>query len=183
MAATCPQVTVPPHAGETCTPVPGRAVQRGEEVAEVLRQADRAGGDFERAAEEELPDEEELEQPAGPALAVDGVVEVVGPARARETPRPARSRPCRRRARPARRGSSRSSPAGRPSCHEGRDRDERPDADHHRHVQADRLEQAEPPLQHRPCPLDRAGVASRLRERPADIESNGRRERSANDCA
>ncbi len=137
------------------SPVPGRAVERGEEITEVLRHAEGPGGDLERSAEEELPDEEELEQATGAALAVDGVVEVVGAARAREG---------RRQLAPDHPVANGNDAAEHPAEHRLRaqhraeqcgDGDERPDPHHHRHVQADRLEQTQPPLQHRHRPPPR----------------------------
>ena len=56
----------------------------GEEVAEVLGQADRTRRDFERTAEEKLPDEQEFEQPADPRLAIDRIIEMISSARARK---------------------------------------------------------------------------------------------------
>src|SRR6266850_6006892 len=113
------------------------------DVAEVLRETDISGRDFERAAQDELPDEEKPHQPAHRcgAVAVPQIAERA--ARSRQSgpelaPHHAvaqnddqRDRPAEHRLGAAERG------------HEQRNRDERPDADHVRHVERRGVQQAE----------------------------------------
>ncbi|KAJ3084926.1 hypothetical protein HK102_000512, partial [Quaeritorhiza haematococci] len=138
--------------GDDRPPVPCRLLQDGKEERGVLRQPDRPGRDLQGAAEQELPDEQELERAARPGIPVGRIEEVIRPPGARErrgqlAPDEAVGQrhqgaedPPQHRLGPAHRGD------------DGRYGDEGPHAHHHRHVQADRLQQAQSTLQHRKRP-------------------------------
>ena len=123
------------------------------DIPRVAREPDVARSDFERPAEDELPDEEKRDQPAE-ALASVGLAKVdVAAAGTRHrgaelAPDQAVGNGDEHRHEPSEHGL-RAPERG----HEDRDGDERTDPDHVRHVQRGRLQQAEAPGEghaHRP---------------------------------
>ena len=122
--------------------------QAGEDVARVVGEADVPRRNFERSAQDELPDEEKRHQLTGasPEPIAQVPIRAARPRhhRAKLAPHQAvgdddnqRREPADQRLRAAQ---------GR---HQERDRDERPDADHVRHVQRRGLKQAETALERR----------------------------------
>ena len=118
----------------------GRAAPQ---IGDVLREADVAGGDLERAAQHELPDEQKRHQPAE-RLRAERLAQIAErPARSRHrraelAPHHAvgdddheRDDPAEHRLRPAERG------------HQQRDRDERADPDHVDHVERGGFDETE----------------------------------------
>ena len=89
------------------------ALQPGPEVSRIVRQPDAAGGNRQRRAERELPDEEKRQQPPQRLRARRFLSGSDTSRRRRAWPRPTRPTPVRRRVRTPRRQSSPAWPAGR----------------------------------------------------------------------
>src|SRR2546430_14258325 len=147
------------------------------EVAKVLREADVAGRDLEGAAEHELPDEEKAHQPAHAlrAIAPAQIPERSAGSRQRR-PELAphhtvaqhhhqRDEPAEHRLRAAQRG------------HEERDRDERSDPDHVRHVQRRSVDQTEAALHQTLIPP--GAIRATYRPRPVSPEGSCSADRPA----
>ncbi len=127
-------------------PIPGGIGERRIEIAEILCQSDRSARHFEGTAEQELPDENELEESAGSRIAVHGVIEMIGSARTRKR---------RGQLAPDHSVGDGDGCTQHPADHrlgpvhridEEGNRDERTDPNHQRHIQANGLEQAKPTL-------------------------------------
>ena len=124
-----------------------RARKVRQDVPRVVGKADVAGGDFERAAQDELPDEQERHQAAEPFRPEAFAQVAIGAARSRQHgaelgPDHAVSDDDDQRDQPPQQGLRAAE-----RRHQQRDRDERPDADHVAHVQSSSLQQAETALE------------------------------------